>query len=394
MDTLIQDVRHAARLLRKSPGFTAAALITLAVGIGANTAIFSVVNAVLLRPLPFPEPDRLVFITREGDVSILDGVDWRAQSRTHQSIALFLRNWAFDLSGGGEPERLVGSVVEPEYFQVLQTPPELGRVLTAADNVVGAPQVAVLSHAFWTRRFAGERDVIGRGVVLSDVPTTIVGVMPPEFDFLADGIDLWVPVAAATPQFLPERGTNNFDAIGRLRPGVTVEEARAEMVAISQRLEKAYPDSNRRKIVEPLPLLEFMVGDVRRSLWVLLGAVGLVMLVGSVNLAGLLLARSQARSGEFALRMAVGASAGRLVRQPAGRGPVAGLAGRRRRDAGRRVGTRRAGGGGPADAAASASRAAGRARARVRPRRVARLRRPAEPVARVPGDRARIPARS
>jgi putative ABC transport system permease protein len=327
MHTLIHDLRHAARLLRKRPGFTIAALTMLAVGIGANTAIFSVVNAVLLRPLPFAEPDRLVFITREGDVSILDGIDWRAQSRTHEGIALFLRNWAFDLSGDGEPERLQGSVVEPEYFQVLGTPPLLGRVLKAEDNRPGAPQVAVLSHAFWTRRFGADRGVVGRGVVLSDVPTTVVGVMPAEFDFLDDGIDLWIAVAVATPQFLPERGTNNFDAIGRLRPGVTVEEARTEMVAISQRLEKAYPDTNRRKIVEPMPLLEFMVGGVRRSLWVLLAAVGLVMLVGSVNLAGLLLARSQARSGEFALRMAIGASAGRVMRQLLAEGLLLGVLG-------------------------------------------------------------------
>jgi putative ABC transport system permease protein len=327
MRGLIQDLRHAARLLRKSPAFTAAALAMLAIGVGANTAIFSVVNAVLLRPLPFPEPDRLVFITREGDVSILDGIDWRAQSRTHEEVALFLRTWAFDLSGEGEPERLAGSVVEPEYFRVLRTPPLLGRVLTAEDNEAGAPQVAVLSHAFWTRRFASDRGVIGRGVVLSDVPTTIVGVMPPEFDFLDDRVDLWIAVAAATPQFLAERGTNNFDAIGRLRPGVSVEEARAEMVAISQRLEKAYPDTNRRKIVEPMPLLEFMVGGVRRSLWVLLAAVGLVMLVGSVNLAGLLLARSQARSAEFALRMAMGASTGRVVRQLLAEGLLLGVLG-------------------------------------------------------------------
>jgi putative ABC transport system permease protein len=315
MDVLIQDLRHAARLLRKSPVFTAAALLTMALGIGANTAIFSVVNAVLLRPLPFPEPDRLVFITREGDVSILDGIDWRAQSRTHEEIALFLRSWAFDLSGDGEPERLRGSVVEPDYFRVLRMPPLLGRVLGPEDNRPGVAQVAVLSEGFWTRRFGGDRSVLGRTVVLSDVPTTIVGVMPAAFDLLDDQIDLWVPVASATPAFLGERGTNNFDAIGRLRPGVTVEEGRAEMVAISQRLEQAYPDSNRRKIVEPMALLEFLVGDVRRSLWVLLAAVGVVMLVGSVNLAGLLLARSSARGGEFALRTAVGASAGRLVRQ-------------------------------------------------------------------------------
>jgi predicted permease len=315
METLWQDAKHALRLLRKSPAFTAAAVLTLAVGVGVSTAIFSVVNAVLLRPLPFDAPDRLVFITREGDVSIPDGVDWRAESRTHQEIALFLRGWAFDLTGDGEPERLNGSVVEPDYFRVLGTPPLLGRPLQPADNVPGAPQVAVLSHAFWTRRFAADPSVVGRGIVLSDVPTTIVGVMPASFDFLGDELDLWVPVAPAVPRFLSERGTNNFDAIGRLRPGVTVEAARAEMVAISQRLEQQYPKSNKGKIVEPMAMQEFLVGGVRRSLWVLQGAVALVMLVGSVNLAGLLLARASARAGEFALRTAIGASRRRLLRQ-------------------------------------------------------------------------------
>jgi len=172
MDTLWQDAKHALRLLRKSPGFTTAAVLTLAVGVGVSTAIFSVVNAVLLRPLPFEAPERLVFITREGDVSIPDGVDWRAESRTHEEIALFLRGWAFDLTGDGEPERLNGSVVEPDYFRVLGTPPLLGRPLQPADNVPGAPQVAVLSHAFWTRRFAADPSVIGRGTLWSGSQST------------------------------------------------------------------------------------------------------------------------------------------------------------------------------------------------------------------------------
>lgn len=153
-------------------------------------------------------------------------------------------------------------MVEPEYFRVLRMPPLLGRVLGTEDNRPGAAHVAVLSHAFWKRRFGGEAAVLGRAVVLSDVPTTIVGVMPPAFDFLDDEVDLWVPVAAAAPAFLAERGTNYFDAIGRLRAGVAVEEACAEMVAISRRLEQAHSDTNRRKIVEPMPLLDFLVGDV------------------------------------------------------------------------------------------------------------------------------------
>ncbi|HET7292337.1 MAG TPA: ABC transporter permease [Vicinamibacteria bacterium] len=322
MDTLLQDVRFALRLLAKSPGFAAAATLMLAVGVGVNTALFSVVEGVLLRPLPFSEPERLVFITREGDVSIPDGADWRAACPSLESTALFLRGWAFDLVGDGEPQRLNGAVVEPDFFRVLGTPPLLGRTLRPEDDRKGAPHVAVLSYGLWQRRFGGAPDVLGRTLVLSDEATTVVGVMPSEFDFLHDEVDLWIAPAAAVPSFVEERGTNNFDAIGRLRRGVTIEQARAELLAISRRLEAEFPKTNRGKIVDPLPILDFMVGGARRALLVLAGAVALVMAVAAANLSGLMLARSTARREEFALRLAIGAGRGRLLRQLAVEGLV------------------------------------------------------------------------
>jgi putative ABC transport system permease protein len=312
---ILLELRRALRRLARTPGFTAGSVLMLALGIGANVALFSVVSGVLLRPLPMPEPDRLVFITREGDVSILDGADWRRESRSLEVIALFLRSWDLDLLGDGEPVRLNASVVEPEFFRVLRLPALHGRLLTAEDNRPGAPGAAVISEALWRSRFGAEPSAIGRSVTLSDLPTTVVGVAPAEMDFLHDRVDVWITPSLATPWALPERGTNNFDAIGRLRAGASVDESRTEMVAISKRLEAAYPETNRRKIVEPIALLDFMVGRARRALLVLLAGVGLVVLVSSLNLATALLARSAARQEEYAVRLALGASRLRVARE-------------------------------------------------------------------------------
>ncbi len=305
MTGLMNDVRVTWRRLLKTPGFTLGAVLTLALGIGASTAVFAVVSGVLLRPLPFKDAERLVFITREGDVGIPDGEDWRKDSRTLEEIALFLRSWDVDLIGSGEPLRLNASVAEPNLFRVFQAQPLRGRFYGDADNKAGAPPVVVISEGLWKRQFGSDSTVIGRSVVLSDTPTTIVGVAPEELDFLRDGVDIWVP-APFVPWALTNRGSNNFDAIGRLRAGVSIEESVTEMAAISRRLEAAYPATNRGKIVAPIGMLDFMVGSARRALLVLLFGVGIVVLASSVNLATSLLARSAGRREEYAVRLALG----------------------------------------------------------------------------------------
>ena len=322
-----REVRLAGRSLAQRPVFALTAILTLGVAIGANTAVFSVVDAVLLRPLPFPEPERLSFLTREGDVSVPDGVDWRAESRTFEDIALFLRQWNLDLTGDGDPQRIFAAVVEPRYFRILKTKPLLGRTLGAEDDRLGAEPVAVLSEAFWRERFGADPGVLGRSLVLSGQATTVVGVMPASFDFLDDHVDLWSPVATTWPMAVSERGTNNFDAIGRLREGVSLEAARAEIVAITTRLAQQYPKSNARKIVEPMALHAFVTGPSRPALVMLLGAVLLVALAASANVAALLLARHVARGGEYALRLAIGAGSGRLFGQVLAESVVLALAG-------------------------------------------------------------------
>lgn len=305
MNGLMNDVRVTWRRLLKTPGFTLGAVFTLALGIGASTAVFAVVSGVLLRPLPFPDADRLVFITREGDVGIPDGVDWRKDSRTLEEIALFLRSWDVDMLGAGEPRRLQASVAEPSLFRVFRATPLHGRFYGPEDNRPGAPAVAVLSEGLWKRQFGSDLSVVGRTVSLTDTPTTVVGIAREDLDFLHDGVDLWVPPAFVS-WALETRGSNNFDAVGRLRQGVTVEASVSEMVAICKRLEAAYPDTNRGKIVAPMPLLEFMVGSARRALLVLLAGVAIVVLASSVNLAASLLARSAGRREEYAVRLALG----------------------------------------------------------------------------------------
>ncbi|MEO5763350.1 MAG: ABC transporter permease [Vicinamibacteria bacterium] len=326
MTGLMNDIRVTWRRLWRTPGFTLAAIFTLGLGIGASIAVFAVVSGVLLRPLPFPDAERLVFITREGDVGIPDGVDWRKDSRTIEEIALFLRVWDLNLLGAGEPLQLKASVAEPNLFRVFQATPLHGRFYTADDNKAGAPSVAVISQAFWKSQFAGDPSVLGRTVTVSDIPMTIIGIAREEMDFLHDHVDIWVP-PAMLPWALETRGSNNFDAVGRLRAGATLQESVAEMVGISKRLEAAYPDTNRGKIVEPISLLEFMVGSTRRSLMVLFFGVGIVVLATSINLATSLLTRSVSRREEYAVRLSLGGRQGAIARHAVLEGLMLSLAG-------------------------------------------------------------------
>jgi putative ABC transport system permease protein len=312
METLLQDIRFGLRMLRAKPAFALIAVLTLALGIGANTAIFSVINAVLLRPLPYPEPERL--LNMRFNESPLDVADVKAQSQTFEDLGGIVVQ-ALDYTGSAEPLQVQTGMVTGGYFNTLGIQPAFGRTISYEDDKAGGERVIVLSHGFWQRQFGGEKEILDKTILLSGNNYTIIGVMGADFKSPRENPDAWAPVFVANPIAAQARGVHFLSTYCRLKKDVTAEQAAADMAIIDEWLATHYPEENKTRRTVLLPLQERVVGGVRPFLFILFGAVSLVLLIACANFANLMLTRAAARQQEIVIRTALGAGRGRLIRQ-------------------------------------------------------------------------------
>ena len=320
MDAFLNDIRYAIRNLLKRPAFTIIATVTLALGIGANSALFSSVYSLLLKPLPFPNIDRVVAIWDKqpsqgyvhNEVAMANYLDWRAQSQSFQQLALY-RWWSVNLTGGDTPERIQGFLVTANFLDVTGLKPIMGRDFTAEENQPGKDRVAIISHSLWTRRFGGDPNIVGKTITTNTIARVIIGVMPEELSYPIPG-DVYSPLPM-TPQLTGNRQSHEFYVIGRLQPGASIGSAQAEIDNINARLAQQYPETNTGLGATVFPIVADTVRKYDTGVWVGMGAVAFVLLIACANIANLMLARASGREKEIALRAALGASRWRIVRQ-------------------------------------------------------------------------------